>query len=158
MNKKDKCIINCEVNEMLSGQLEELILIKYYLFLINIKSIFLYGFDNDISIEVKKMSSEFSKIKKEEKRLLNRILDNLDFLDYLETEELVSELDSVNDKTISYYYENIDNLDECLDTKRFDRAKRKYKNFDTIIETNNFKDNLDKLEGKQKVLTKTKNR
>ena len=125
------------INSMKKGSYEQMWLITMYGLESYFKSLLKFGntkITKDNLIVIKEMFSILST----ERQMLNFILKNLDSFEINATLDVVQMLDQLNDKTVEYYYSVIEEIEDAVDMGDIKRGKRPIKNFPTLIQTNNY--------------------
>ncbi len=138
MNNKEKANLKDEITDIKKEDLEEIILITKYCFNALIKSIITFGINHQITKEVINVFKEFLSIINEEKKYLNFLLEHSNILDANEVNKYLFKLDDINEKTIKYYYEVLDGIEDACDTKIEWKSKRPNKSFNSLIETDEY--------------------
>ncbi len=110
---------------------------EYLLFLINI--LIKKGLSNNYLKELTKIKAEYIAILTEENNLLNLILRNGINKNIDAINNLIDKLDDLADKTIIYYYNLLDDLEQEIEIDKGHPYKRLPKNFETLLENNEFK-------------------
>lgn len=110
---------------------------EYLLSLINI--LIKKGLSNNYLKELTKIKTEYIAILTEENNLLNLILKdginkNIDAIN-----NLLDKLDNLTDKTIIYYYNLLDDLEQEIEFNKDYPYKRLPKKFETLLENDEFK-------------------
>lgn len=81
-------------------------------------------------------------ILKTERRMLNFILDNLNVFDISAASAAVEMLDDVNEKTVHYYYQVADDIEEACEFREERRGIRPKKNFPTLVQTSTYENEI----------------
>ena len=97
-----------DIKEMKKGSYEEMWLITVYGLASYFKSLFSFGFRSNVTRDNINVIKEMFGILSTERKLLNYILKNMESFHVESTEDVISMLDSLNDKTVEYYYHVID--------------------------------------------------
>jgi hypothetical protein len=130
--------ITDDIKSMKKGSYEQMWLITMYGLGSYFKSLFRFGGSSKVTRDNLNVIKEMFDILKTEREMLNFILRNLDRFDITSTQDVVQMLDDLNDKTIDYYYEVIDDLEDAVDMRDENRAIRPRKDFPTLIQTNSY--------------------
>lgn len=128
MTREESLEIKDTIKEYRNGEVEELFLIFYYMVQSLMKNTISYGFNHDFYHEVKKLGKEVNMHIKEERTLLKYIeklgLEN----DYTEIMKFLSEIDSINEQTIRYYYQILDDFDD-------NKIRKRKKRFPSLLDS-----------------------
>lgn len=130
-----KAILVKDIEDMKKGQFEEMLLISYYGLASYFKSLFSFGSKSDITKDNLNVIKEMFNILKTERNLLNFILQNIDKFNVDATQDVVSLMDELNDKTVEYYYNVINEIEDAVDMNEERRGIRPKKNFQTLTQT-----------------------
>lgn len=103
-----------------------------------IKSIIIFGISNEVTKEAVRIYKELRKIQNKEYEIHGFLKKNALKMDEFATSEVLNILDDLNDKTIQYYYEALDDILTACDLKNEIYIKHKKKDFETLIETNKY--------------------
>lgn len=148
MIKQQADLSVAEINKIKEENWEELYLIIKYSF----EAIFNYVLFSKTKMNIPKTSlniiREFIKTFKEERKILNFIINHISYIDKESLEDFLEQLDILNEKTINYLYERLDNIEEAIDLNDETRMIT-LKNFDLLPENKTIKTNACNL-----VLTK----
>ncbi len=143
-----------DIKEMKSGSIEQMALVTYYSLGSYFKSLLAFGRKSSITKDNLNVIKEMYHILKRENVLLNYILRNIDKLDIDAACNVVEMLDSLNDKTVEYYYDVIEEVEEACECQEERRGIRPRKEFSTIIQTDSYakevialSEDLDSLKG-----------
>lgn len=142
MNNVEKANLKDEITDIKKDNIEEILLITKYCFTALIKSIIAFGTNHQITKDVINVYKEFFNIIIEEQKYLQFILKYIDILDVNEVNNYLFKLDDINEETIKYYYSVLDGIEDACDMKREWKAKRPSKNFNSLIETNEYSNEL----------------
>ena len=110
---------------------------EYLLSIINI--LIKKGLSNNYLKELTKIKAEYIAILTEEDNLLNLILKNGINKNVDAINNLIDKLDDLADKTIIYYYNLLDDLEQEIEIDKGYPYKRLPKDFETLLENNEFK-------------------
>lgn len=135
-NRKDTLID--DIKEMKKGSYEEMWLITVYGLASYFKSLFSFGFKSNVTRDNINVIKEMFGILSTERRLLNYILKNMDSFHVESTEDVISMLDSLNDKTVEYYYHVIEDIEDAVDCGQEFRGTRPRKEFDTLTQSDSY--------------------
>ena len=134
MKKRQKKVITAEIKDTKLDNIEERVLVsRYFMEAIHtsIKVFGFYGLTRDL-IAYHKM---FKNILKEETLLLNFVKRNVKKMDYRRCRDFLNILDTVNEQTIEYFYELIDNAIDACNTINEDMIIEPKKDFLMLLET-----------------------
>lgn len=104
-----------------------------------VRSILIFGTSNEVTKETIRIYKELKEIQEKEYEIHEFLKRNALKIDEIATAELLNHLDELNDKTIIYYYEALDDILTACDLKNEIYAKHKEKDFKTLNETNTYK-------------------
>ena len=139
MDKKERKILLDEIKNINSLNHEQ----KRFMFKIFIEtylhSMISYGFNDEITNEVRTLWSTITTIDKEEKRIYNFIINNSDKIDINSALELIDLLDELNEETIKYYTDAFEDILDSCEMKVKWRAQHRKKKFNTLLETDEYK-------------------
>lgn len=148
MNNTEKQKLRKEIKDIRIQTIEEVLqTFKYFIgtyFSISMT----FGQNSYVTEDVIVAWKEFKKIIKEENSLMTYLLKKSEDINYQEALLFLDELDAINDDTIMYYYNMLDNFEDAADVSKYQqealtyRATRPTKNFDTIIETDHYRNHL----------------
>ena len=96
-----------DIKSMKKGSYEQMWLITMYGLGSYFKSLFRFGGSSKVTRDNLNVIKEMFGILKTEREMLNFILRNLDKFDITSTQDVVQMLDELNDKTVEYYYEGV---------------------------------------------------
>lgn len=140
--------------EMKNGSAEQMCLIIMYSLGAYFKSLFAFGSSNKVTRDNLNIIKEMFNIIRTERKLLNYILQNIDKFDVNAAQDVVGMLDSVNDKTVEYYYDVINDIEDAAELKEEHRGYRPRSGFPTLIEEGTYagevialSENLESLKG-----------
>lgn len=117
---------------------QSIVMYKYF-FKALLYSLIIFGYSSDVTRDIMCLCNENSCISSLEKDILCFISKNLKKLDYIETIDYLDMLDSLNNKTVVYYLEQLDNIEFLCDIKNEKKYIRDKKEFKTLIEGNEYK-------------------
>ena len=124
-----------DIKAMKKGSYEQMLLITMYGLGSYFKSLFKFG-NSDVTRDNLNVIKEMFNILKTERELLNFILKNMDRFEISSTQDVVQMLDELNDKTVEYYYEVIEEIEDAVDMGEESRGIRPVKHFPTLIQSN----------------------
>lgn len=136
MNKKEELIILKEIKEILKLNNEQRKMIYRNLLFLYIRSIKVFGIKSEVSKDILKMYLEIKNILNTEKKLLVRLSDSTDNIEFNDSIRFLNELDDINAITIQYYYDLIDDKEIAIVLNNEDKAIRRKRKFKTINELN----------------------
>lgn len=134
--RKEELIRN--INEMKTGSFEQMLLIIKYSLNSYFKSMQTFGKDNRVTKDNLNIIKEMFLIIRRERKLLNFILDNIDKFSIEASEDAVGMLDELNDKTIEYYYDLINDIEDASETGQEFRGYRPKRELKTLITDDSF--------------------
>ena len=126
------------VDEILEKNREQKRLVSMYIGIALLKSCIIYGSKHHITLECYEIYKLFKKICKKEKNMYEYILKNRTIINYDEFCDLVDKLEILNDKTITYLYSMLDDIEDACDTKQEIRANHAKKKFNYLIEDDDY--------------------
>ena len=129
--------ITDDINSMKKGSYEQMWLITMYGLSSYFKSLFRFG-NKEVTRDNLNVIKEMFSILKTEREMLNFILRNLDKFEITSTQDVVQMLDDLNDKTVAYYYEVIEDIEDAVDMSEERRGIRPRKNFPTLIQSDSY--------------------
>ena len=129
--------ITDDINSMKKGSYEQMWLITMYGLSSYFKSLFRFG-NKEVTRDNLNVIKEMFRILKTEREMLNFILRNLDRFEINSTQDVVQMLDDLNDKTVAYYYEVIEDIEDAVDMGEERRGVRPRKNFPTLIQSDSY--------------------
>ena len=132
----EKAKLVSEITEMKKGEIEEMFLISFYSLSSYIKSLIAFGHRSNVTKDNLKVIKEMFNIIKTERNMLNFILKNIDNFHIDSIMNVIDMLDDANDKTIMYYYDVINEIEDACEMNVERRGIRPRKNFETINHTN----------------------
>lgn len=131
--EKDKVIEN--ITSMKKGSYEQMWLTTMYSLESYFKSLFKFGCSSSVTKDNLNVIKEMFKILKTERGMLNFLLRNIDRFDVEAVNDVVQMLDNLNDKTVAYYYDVIEEIEDAVDMGDELRGIRPGKNFPTLIQS-----------------------
>ena len=132
MNSLEKKMIKEYINDIKGLNIEEkLLMFKYYLEAY-IKSIITFGISHKVTVDTKMMWNNYLIIMDEEQKIFR-------FMEYDETAKYISLLDDTNSLTVKYYYNVFDDILDACDTSDSFRAEHSKKEFNTLIDTDEYR-------------------
>lgn len=142
------------ISGMKQGGFNQIFLISFYSLNSYFKSIIAFGRKHPITKDNLNIIKEVYQIFLKERKLLNFILKNIGTIDINEAANAVYMLDELNDETIMYYYEVIEDIEDACDIKDERRGKRKKSDTPTLLETNVYTNEVIALAENDKSLRK----
>ena len=136
--QKKKEMLYEDICDMKSGSFEEMWLVTFYSLSSYFQSLFSFGYKSKVTKDNLNVIKEMFQILYTERKLLNYIIKNLDKFNVDSTERVVAILDELNDKTLNYYYNVIDDIEEAAELKNETRGIRLNKDFSTLLQTNSY--------------------
>ena len=139
MTKNELDMLKIDIREIQIENISAKIMMlkEYFSLLFNI--LIKKGFSDNYLKELNKAKFEYMQILTEENHLLGLILKDGLYKDFDAVNHLIIELNDLSDKTIIYYYRLIDDIEKELEINRNYSYRRITKNFDTLIENEEFK-------------------
>lgn len=138
MNHLEKKKLVEEIRNIEQQNMEEILLMVGYCFTTYIKSLMTFGFQNAITKDVVNVWKEFHKILIEERNIMHVLLQYKDLKNITQANALLNTLEQLNEYTVRYYYDVLDDIELACETKTEWRAKRRKKTFETLIETKSY--------------------
>ena len=133
-----------DIKSMKKGSYEQMLLITMYGLGSYFKSLFKFG-NSDVTRDNLNVIKEMFNILWTERELLNFILKNMDRFEISSTQDVVQMLDELNDKTVEYYYEVIEEIEDAVDMGEERRGIRPVKHFPTLIQSNSYSNEVKAL-------------
>ena len=141
-----------DIKGMKSGSIEQMALVTYYSLSSYFKALLAFGRKSNVTKDNLRVIKEMYHILRKENALLNFILRNVDRIDVDAASNVVEMLDSLNDKTVEYYYDVIEEVEDACECNEERRGSRPRKNFPTLTQTDSYEkevialgENLDSL-------------
>lgn len=139
MTKDELKALKKDIREIQIQNIEaKIMMYKEYIFLF-INILIEKGLSDNYLEELIKIKTEYMAILNEENNLLNLILNNCINKNINAVDELIIKLNGLNEKTIIYYYSLLDDIESEIEINRNYSYRRIPKNFETLIETDEFK-------------------
>lgn len=129
-----KCLAE-DINAMKHGSIGEMILIIKYSLISYMKSLLSFGYKSNITKDNLLVIKEMFNILRLENKMLDYILKNIKSFDFNSTIKVVMMLDELNEKTIRYYYDVIDDIEIAADMNNEFRGLRPSIFLPTLIVT-----------------------
>lgn len=127
-----------DIKSMKKGSYEQMWLITMYGLGSYFKSLLRFGSNSKVTRDNLNVIKEMFSILKTEREMLNFILRNLDKFEINSAQDVVQMLDDLNDKTVEYYYEVIEEIEDAVDIGEEFRGTRPRKNFPTLIQSEQY--------------------
>ncbi len=121
---------------------EEHALMTIYSIKSYLAALFKFGIKSETARDALRVKKEFVRILKEEDKIFLFLLTNIYNIDLEALDNMVGMLDELNERTVKYYYGVLDDIDEAVEMGDERRAKRMPKNFDTLIESKSYRQEL----------------
>lgn len=137
-NENDLQELRKNINEMKQGDFNQMALITYYSLGSYFKSLVAFGRKNPITKDNLQIIKEMYQIIIKERKLLNFILKNIDEIDVSEALDAIYMLDELNDETVAYYYDVIEDIEAACYIKEEHRGIRKQNNTPTLLESDSY--------------------
>lgn len=122
--------------------INETILIIYYSLNAYLSSLINFGIDSSVTKDCLAVIKEFSDINKFEHKIFKFIKENISSIDIGVADELIDQMSERKEEEIVYYYKVLDDIEDACDMREEFRAKRIKKDFKSISEDQEFKNNL----------------
>lgn len=135
-DRKQDLILDLE--EMKKLQFEEMFLITSYSLEGYFKSLFTFGIKSKITKDNLNIIKEMFSILMKERKMLNYILANLDSFNLSAVANVIGIIDDVNDKTVRYYYNVMQEITDACEAKDELRGNRPSKDFPTLIQSDSY--------------------
>ena len=110
-------------------------LVFRYFIDVYLDSVMVFGFNSDVSKDIFNFWKEFISIMLEENRMFNFLLKNYQFINCDEGNYFMYKLDYLNEETVLYCYKFFEDVLIACDMELEWKARRPFKNFKTLIET-----------------------
>lgn len=117
---------------------EEKVFIFNHFFKSFLNSIIVYGIKSDITKDAISIWKEFKKILKEEQNIHRFVIEYSEKIDFDDCLKFLDSIDELNEKTLLYYYKCFEDILCACETKCDFRAKHNKKNFDTLLEADEY--------------------
>ena len=138
MEKTDKKVIKECIKELRSANREQTRLMFNIFMDSFLPSLIIFG-NNEITQDAYNIWKQIIKIKKEETRIHSFLLKNAKDINFNKCLELFDLLEEINDQTIMFYINAFDDIKSACETKNELYAKHRKKDFQTLIETDEYK-------------------
>ena len=135
---KQKGILVKDIEDMKSGQLEQMYLTTFYGLSAYFKSLVSFGSGSFVTKDSLLVIKEMLEILKTERKLFNFILKNIDNFQIDAVSDVIATIDELNDKTIEYYYNVLEDIEEACEMKEEHRGIRPRKEFATLLQTESY--------------------
>lgn len=145
MNRAELQDIKSDIFKTNLENIEELYLIAKYCLETYLESIFAFGLKSDASAEIYAVFKEFKAIISEEAFLHRHLRKKLSELDSQSIYEFLDDLDELNEETVRYYYDVLDDIKDACSLKAPHRLKRMKKDFLTLIESDEYRKRLNEI-------------
>lgn len=124
-----------DINFMKRGSIGEMLLIIKFSLISYLKCLLVFGHKSIITKDNLNVIKEMFDILKLEKKILKYILKNIKQFNLNATIEVMMMLDELNERTIRYYYDVIDDIETAADMHNVFRALRASNNPPTLIQS-----------------------
>lgn len=101
-----------------------------------------FGSDSIVTKEIVSIWDDFKDILKEEHLLLDYLYQNKDIIDFFKACTFIDRIELINEDTIEYYLDSIENMIVACDMQTKWRAKREVKSFLTLTEDTSYREEL----------------
>lgn len=142
MNKYEIKSVRADIWATKRENIEEVFKMAKYCLSAYMYSLNVFGLHSGVTKGAIYTWKDFLAILKEEKNLMHMIVRNADKIDKYMADEYLDMLDDLNDDTFRYYCSYLDSIENACDMKTAWRAKKGLKEYDTLIETNNYRQQL----------------
>lgn len=132
----DKEILMNDLQEMKSGEIEQMFLITYYSLISYFKSLLTFGARSSVTKDNLNVIREMFRITRIERNMLNYMMAHIDEFDIETALGVVGSLDRLNDRTVIYYYDVINEIEDAVEMNEERRGLRPRQDFDSLIQTN----------------------
>ncbi len=136
--EQKKALLVKDIENMKSGQFEEMVLITFYSLSSYFKSLISFGASSNVTRDNLNVIKEMFEILSTERTLLNVVLKNIDLFNIDSATEVVRTMDELNDRTVEYYYNVIEEIEDAVDMKEERRGMRPRKNFPTLTQSSDY--------------------
>lgn len=123
-----------DIEEMKNGSFEQMFLVTVYSLDSYFKSLLSFGYASKVTRDNLNVIKEMFNIIRTERMLLNYILRNVEKFDVYAAQDVVGMLDQVNDKTVEYYYDVINDIEDAAEMGVEFRGYRPRNGFPTLID------------------------
>lgn len=137
-SKNEKEQLLNEIKDMKGGSYEQMALITYYSLSSYFKSLLTFGGHSTVTKDNLNVIKEMFNILKKERQLLNFILEHIEEFEVDAVCNVVNILDDLNDKTVEYYYNVIEDIEVACDMNDEKRGRRPRKGFPTLIQSDSY--------------------
>ena len=138
MNRDEKEFLKEDIADINSLNRDEFLLILKYCLETYMKSLIIFGKNSSVTRDVFNVWKEYLNINFKRKKIIKFLLQNSKVIDNEEANEVLMSIEDLNEKTVLYYYRVLDDILDACDCNDAYRAKRINKDFDTLIETDNY--------------------
>lgn len=140
--KKELRDLYANIRDYKVEMFNETALIIYYALNAYLTSLINFGTYSSVTKDCLSVIKEFSDINKFEKRILKFIKENIGTIDMGTAYELIDQMSERKEEEIVYYYKVLDDIEDACDMRDEFRAKRIKKDYKSISEDQEFKNNL----------------
>lgn len=133
-------VIQQEIQKIKYENLEQMLYMAYYTGINYIKGFLKYGALNKITFKNKEIFHDYMQIMQEEKMLLNLLLKNSHRINEYAVLVLLDSLDEINEKTMKYYYQYLEDLEVAYELGEEHRTKAPIRNFKNLLETEQYRE------------------
>ena len=130
--------IKDEIKEIRQENIEQKKSISKYIKMDLIKSFITFGYNHKITKECYKLYKQIIEIIDYENYLYSIINNNREYINYPEFCDLIDNLDELNEETVTYFYQMLDDIEDACDTKQEYRAAHLKRDFKFINETDEY--------------------
>lgn len=138
MDKTEAYVVKSCIKEIENVNIEQKWLIFKSFIETYIASLITFG-NNDVTKDAHKMLKQFRKIEDEELKIYKFIIKNIKQIDFNKCIEFLYLLEDLNEKTIIYYLNSFSDIQSACEIKNEIYAKHSKRNFETLIETDEYR-------------------
>ena len=139
MNKEEYKELKKEIREIKLLNIEQKMKMFKYFFTTFFYSTIIYGYNDFITKDTIDIWKKFKQNMLEEKKLYNYILINNEKIELESAYNFMEILDFVNERTIKYFINSLEDIEDSCEMKVRWRAEHRKKNFYTLSETDDYK-------------------
>lgn len=139
MDKIDRELLKEDIADIKSLNRNEFWLILKYCLEAYIKSLVIFGANSKVTQDTLSVLKEYMNINSERRKIMKFLLQNSFHIGHEEADDLLIALENINEQTVIYYYRVLDDIIDACECKNEVRAIRIKKDFDTLIETDDYR-------------------
>lgn len=140
MDNVDVRVLKEVLKEVQHQNREEKVFIFNHFLKSFLKSIIVYGIKSDITKDAINIWKKFKEILKEEQKIHRFVIKYSEKIDFDDCLKFLDSIDVLNEKTLLYYSKCFEDILSACETKCEFRAKHSKKDFDTLLETDEYQD------------------